>query len=345
MEIILSFDSEDYLTPEAADAEKWWADELTRRSLRGCFQLVTEMVRSLERQGRTDVIEAYRPHEIGFHTTWHSRPPVDPVAVEGLSLADGVRRVLQSEAEGWAGLARLFGRVPISYCPPGNSWTPATLLATGAMGAKAVAGIPMKGLTSPYWFCGLLCVTYDISFESFMSEDPADEARFKAAFESLAQERRDAVIVVYTHPTRLVTERFWDAVFFAGANPPPAEWTPAPLRPPAHVQVIKDRCRRLLDWLQARSGAHFTDYATLYSQATPRRDLAALLDESGLAPGQEGLLPLREPPTDVLPFVDVLRAFQYRWSPYPPGFTGDGLRKQMQQLAWTSAPCRLKSPD
>ena len=33
MNLILSFDTEDYVTPEAADAEKWWPQALTERSL------------------------------------------------------------------------------------------------------------------------------------------------------------------------------------------------------------------------------------------------------------------------------------------------------------------------
>lgn len=74
MDIILSFDSEDYLTPEAADGEKWWAEELTRRGLRGSFQIVAELIRTLARRDRSDVIEAMRRHEVGFHTTWHSKP-------------------------------------------------------------------------------------------------------------------------------------------------------------------------------------------------------------------------------------------------------------------------------
>jgi hypothetical protein len=341
MQIVLSFDSEDYLTPDAADAEKWWAEELTNRGLRGSFQVVAEMLRSLERRGRHDVIEAFRPHEIGFHTTWHSKPLTDPVGNEVLSLDDGVRRVLQREAEGWADLVRVFGGVPVSYCPPGDSWTPATLLATGALGAKVVADIPIKGFASPFWYCGMLCLTYDMAFDSFMSDDPADEEGFKTRFESLARERRDSVIVIYTHPTRLVTSRFWDAIFFRGANPPPSEWTPAPLHAPVHIQIIKDRCRRLLDWMQGRGDVHFADYATLYARAKPRRDLASILDECGLKPGQEGLLPLRDPPPEALPFDETLRAFQYRWVTYPPGFTGNRLREQMRRLAWTSAPCQL----
>lgn len=46
-DIIISFDSEDYLTPAAADAELWWAQALSQRGIRGCFQLVGEFVRSL----------------------------------------------------------------------------------------------------------------------------------------------------------------------------------------------------------------------------------------------------------------------------------------------------------
>ena len=58
MDLILALDSEDFLTPEAADAELWWATELTSRGLRGSFQVVAELVRALERRGRTDVLDA-----------------------------------------------------------------------------------------------------------------------------------------------------------------------------------------------------------------------------------------------------------------------------------------------
>jgi hypothetical protein len=35
LQLVLSFDTEDYVTPEAVDAKKFWAEELSARGLRG----------------------------------------------------------------------------------------------------------------------------------------------------------------------------------------------------------------------------------------------------------------------------------------------------------------------
>ena len=339
MDIILSFDSEDYLTPEAADGEKWWAEELTRRGLRGSFQLVAEMVRTLARRDRSDVIEAIRRHEVGFHTTWHSKPPIHPAAVEGLSLAEGVRWVLRTEAEGWGDVVGSFERVPVSYTPPGDSWTPATLLAMGALGVKVACAFPLRAATNPFWYCGLLCLSYDLSFDSFMADSLDEEQRFKAAFEELARTREAGLLTLYTHPTRLVTTRFWDYAFHRGAHPPADQRPPAPLHTAEHVRLIKDRMRRLLDWIQARPGVRFRDYAALHAgRRAAGRDLAVLLAECGLKTGEEGCLPLREPQDPSCLPAQAVDAFRYAWPIHPEGFTGPQLHAQMRGLLWTSAP-------
>jgi len=338
MDIIFSFDSEDYLTPEAADGEKWWAEELTRRGLRGSFQLVTEMVRSLARRDRSDVIEAIRRHEVGFHTSWHSLPPTHPEAIEGLSLAEGVRWVLRTEAEGWGDLIGLFERVPISYCPPGDSWTPATLLAMAALGVKVGSGFPVHAATNPFWYCGLLCLGYDLAFDSFMAESPDEEQRFKTAFEEMARGREGGVLTVFTHPARLMTARFWDHVFYKGARPPADQRPPAPLRAPEHVRMIEDRMRRLLDWIQARPGVRFSDYATVHAaRAAAGRDLPVLLGECGLKAGEQGRLPLRESKRAPCLSAQAVDAFRYAWPVYAEGFSGPQLHAQMRGLLWTSA--------
>ena len=74
-QVIFSFDSEDYITPEAADAEKWWADAMARHGITACVCLVAELARTLHETGRDDVLDAWQPHEIAYHTDFHSRPP------------------------------------------------------------------------------------------------------------------------------------------------------------------------------------------------------------------------------------------------------------------------------
>ncbi len=186
LQLVLSFDTEDYVTPEALDAEKFWADELTTRGMRGSFQCVAEVIRVLRRKGREDVIEALARHEIGYHTDRHSAPPVPPTALEGVGLAEGIEWVLRRQAAGWALVMETFRRVPISFCPPGDSWTPHVLLAMAAAGVKVwCASVPAKNL-NPAWYCGLLSLNYDFAFDSFMGEEAAEEERFKRTFEETA---------------------------------------------------------------------------------------------------------------------------------------------------------------
>src|SRR5215467_12990909 len=75
VDVILWFDTEDYLSLADDDACKRLADLLTERHIRATFKVVGEKARVLERRGRTDVIEALRKHDIGFHANYHSVHP------------------------------------------------------------------------------------------------------------------------------------------------------------------------------------------------------------------------------------------------------------------------------
>src|SRR5205823_13127536 len=61
--VILWFDTEDYLLPADDDATKRLAEMLTQRGIRATFKLVGEKARVLERRGRRDVIAALRSEE------------------------------------------------------------------------------------------------------------------------------------------------------------------------------------------------------------------------------------------------------------------------------------------
>src|SRR5947209_15829970 len=73
--VILWFDTEDYILPASDDAALHVAQFLTRENVRGTFKVVGEKARTLEKRGRTDVIEALKKHEIGFHSNFHSVQP------------------------------------------------------------------------------------------------------------------------------------------------------------------------------------------------------------------------------------------------------------------------------
>jgi hypothetical protein len=347
MDLIFSFDTEDFATPEALEAKGWWAAELSARGLRGSFQMVGEVVRRLRRQGRRDILDALARHEIGTHTNYHSVHPTHAVALDGKGLEEGVAWVFRTEAPCFDILLDEFQRVPVSFCKPGASWTPATLLAHAAAGVKVFSDSPFReAFARPFWYAGMLMSHYDMAFESFFGEAASEEERFKQEFDKLAARAGDdGVAVLFTHPNMLVTSRFWDQAYFNGRYVPPQDCPPAPLRTAAQIQTAKDRVRHWLDWLKARPGVRNVDFATLYAErARGRRDLPTLLDECGLKPGEEGKLPLREPDGTEYLKPEAFEKIRFDWGVFPKDFTGRALIEQARKLAWTSAPAQRHSP-
>src|SRR5690349_7726344 len=132
--LILSLDSEDYETPGSDDAELWWAKTLSRYGLTGCFCVVAELARALRARGRRDVLEAYRPHEIAYHSDLHSAHPTHAEYLEELEWDAGVQRLLAEESRGLADVRTITGRQPTAYCKPGNSWGPQVMATLPRMG-------------------------------------------------------------------------------------------------------------------------------------------------------------------------------------------------------------------
>src|SRR5438105_14536016 len=75
VDVILWFDTEDYLLPADDDACKRLAEMLTERKIRATFKVVGEKARVLEKRGRKDVIRALQQHDIGDHANLHSVHP------------------------------------------------------------------------------------------------------------------------------------------------------------------------------------------------------------------------------------------------------------------------------
>src|SRR5439155_13591722 len=88
--VILWFDTEDYILPASDNATLRLARFLAREFIRAVFKVVGERARTFERRGRTDVIEALKKHEIGFHSHWHSVHPTPAMYLSSLGWDDGV---------------------------------------------------------------------------------------------------------------------------------------------------------------------------------------------------------------------------------------------------------------
>ncbi|HUR46143.1 MAG TPA: hypothetical protein VMZ27_09740, partial [Candidatus Saccharimonadales bacterium] len=75
IDVILWFDTEDYLLSASDDAAKRVAEMLRERGIRATFKIVGEKARTLERRGRKDVIAALKKHCVAFHSNFHSVHP------------------------------------------------------------------------------------------------------------------------------------------------------------------------------------------------------------------------------------------------------------------------------
>ena len=122
--VILWFDTEDYLLPADDDAAKRLAEMLTARGIRATFKVVGEKARTLERRGRGDVIAALKKHAIGYHSNLHSVHPTPTEYLAGCGWLDGVAEFTRREAGGAADVDGFF-RCPLwfvtdSQVPPGR---------------------------------------------------------------------------------------------------------------------------------------------------------------------------------------------------------------------------------
>src|SRR6185436_10427056 len=100
IDVILWFDTEDYLLPADDDACKRLAEMLTERKIRATFKVVGEKARVLEKRGRRDVIDALKQHDIGYHANFHSVHPTPSEYLADCGWSDGITEFVRREGEG-----------------------------------------------------------------------------------------------------------------------------------------------------------------------------------------------------------------------------------------------------
>jgi hypothetical protein len=281
MYLIWSFDTEDYITPQADDALLEWAKLLTRHDVIGTFCMVAEKARQLRARNRDDVIDALRLHRIAYHSNWHSRHPVYTEYLNECGWDDGVAEVEKRESDGIRDVAEIMGRFPCADVPPGKSWGPQVIAAMKKMGIRISAGayVVDKG-RAPASYCGGMTLRYGMAMEDiFNQDDPlraAQELFTKTAEET---DSKHGVIIPFSHPCMAVTDRFWDGLNFAnGQNPPPEEWKPAPLRKAGESERFFAFVDEFLGWLKSQGGLEWTTYSRLLEKYPLGRPVAVTLD-------------------------------------------------------------------
>jgi hypothetical protein len=302
VDVILWFDTEDYLLPADDDASKRLAELLTERGIRATFKVVGEKARVLERRGRSDVIAALKKHDIGYHSNLHSVHPTPSEYLAECALLDGIAEFVRREGDGARDVRRIFGVASLScYGQPGSSW-----------GAQAIAGLKQIGVATdgipcyvdegthiglkgqPFWYAGAL-VVYDMQSNWTRMElhDPAALEPAKKKVASIADRLRDGqggLISIFYHPCEWVHKEFWDGVNFRrGANPPREQWKPPPQRSAEETDAAFKRFGEYIDYIRALPGVKFvtaSDLPALYpdrvrKQGASRNELLELAKNLG----------------------------------------------------------------
>lgn len=285
VDVILWFDTEDYLLPADDDAAQRLAEMLSERGIRATFKLVGEKARVLEQRGRTEVIAALAQHDIGYHANWHSVHPTPTEYLADCGLLDGIEEFVRREGPGAADVRRIF-RVPVLSCygQPGSSWASQAIAALKEIGV-APAGTPCYvdegshvGLDDrPFWYAGAL-VVYKLgpNVTRMNLHDPTALAPAQENFTAIAARLRSqdggGLVSIYYHPCEWVHVRFWDGENFArGANPPREEWKVPPQRPGDETEAAFRRFGQYIDHIRAEPGVQFvtaSDLPRLYPDAS-----------------------------------------------------------------------------
>jgi hypothetical protein len=279
IDVILWFDTEDYLLPADDDASKRLAEMLTARGIHATFKMVGEKARTLERRGRKDVIAALRKHTIGYHSDFHSVHPAPAEYLADCGLLDGVAEFVRREGDGAADVRRIFGVKTLAcYGQPGSSWGAQTIaglkqigVAPSGVGCYVDEGNHVGLNNKPFWYAGGLNVYNMGRGRCYTRMDLHDPAAVEPAkkevsemAERLAKQDGGGLISIFYHPCEWVHQQFWDGVNFSrGANPPREEWKAPPQRTAAETEGAFQRFGEYIDHIRAIPGVKFVTASDL----------------------------------------------------------------------------------
>ncbi len=296
--VILWFDTEDYILPADDDACKRLAQMLTERQIRATFKVVGEKARVLEKRGRHDVIKALRQHDIAYHANFHSVHPTPSEYLADCGLLDGIQEFVRREGGGAQDVRRIFSVKSLAcYGQPGSSWAAQAIAALPLIGV-APHGVPCYvdegdhvGLDQrPFWYGGALNVYHmGQNYTRMELHDPAAVEPAKQHFSEIARRllTRDGggLISIFYHPCEWVHREFWDGVNFRrGANPPREQWKLPPQRTAEETDGAFRRFGEYIDYIRGDLDVRFvtaSDLPALYpdpvrSNMVPRQHLRAI---------------------------------------------------------------------
>lgn len=295
-DIIFSFDTEDYVNPNAADGILNAARLLREHGIRGCFNVVGMLAEALVEWGRQDIIDELRlHHEICLHSNRHS---LHPSINEYSDLADpyaAIAAVMEDEGRGVEKLRRIFKLdEPIrTACPPGNSTSYAAHYAYAKMGFTIYDGDSLYDVrrSRPVYSCNLASIRYNQGIAKILFT--ADEQFIRDYVEKYVVPAD--VFVFYHHPQLALLSQYWDVDNFDGVNTPKEKWVPSACRTPEATATFYRNFRYLVQLVKSDPRFNVITYNELEKKLNRERILTPLMLGEIRTQLEEELFPVTAP--------------------------------------------------
>jgi len=204
VKLFISFATEEFVTPAHSGILIKIASILSARNITGSFHLTGEFARSLQDNQRSDVIEALRQHEIGYHSNTHGAYPFIGDICENNSWDSTVEKLMRTEAKGILDIENILGKRPAYYVTEFTK-APQLIYALRSLGIDLLgfSGLPENGRMPFCWYTGSLCYTGSMmGMESPPHTDRLEKMKNK--FDDLYQQEKakgsNGVIKLFNHP-------------------------------------------------------------------------------------------------------------------------------------------------
>lgn len=257
MYISIFLDIEDCITPLSDDIARDLADILARHGIVANAVVVGDKMRTLERRGRFDVIQALKQHEVGLHSDRHSRHPTVAEYLEDKGWEDGIDEAERREKPGVETTKRIFGLPPSCWGVPGGSWGPQIHPAMTRLGIPIVVYPETHTAAADvHWYGGTLTFGYRHFVEGFdflYSDDPAFEKRFRM-FQTTVEENLAEGLpwmgLFAAHPITVRALEFGDVINFGGGKETrPEDWRQPPIKSEAEYGDALKNFGRLVQFV------------------------------------------------------------------------------------------------
>lgn len=207
-EILLTFATEDFVTPGMDDVHRRLAEMCRERGIRAGFHVTGELARSLRNHGRQDVIDALRQHEIGYHGNTHGAYPFLGSVCEDNSWDQTVAEILRTEGPGLLEVTDVFQTEP-AYFILEFAKAPQLIHALRLLGIDVIgySQLPRTGSSPFVWFAGSLCYCGPLGSLELPHDHPDRCQRMLDSANRLLTDARqgvaDGIIKLFLHPYKL----------------------------------------------------------------------------------------------------------------------------------------------